>query len=40
MRRTWRGHTTPVLSPAGGVTVPETAPRTRENVEAGAFDAE
>ncbi|GIH58630.1 hypothetical protein Mro02_55440 [Microbispora rosea subsp. aerata] len=40
MRRTWRGHTTPVLSPAGGVAVPETAPRTRENVEAGAFDAE
>ncbi|WP_169982832.1 MtrAB system histidine kinase MtrB [Microbispora sp. H10836] len=39
MRRTWRGHATPVLTPAAGVA-PEAAPRARENVEAGAFDAE
>ncbi|MEU6407262.1 MtrAB system histidine kinase MtrB [Microbispora sp. NPDC046933] len=38
MRRTWRGHATPVLTPATGI-VPE-APRARENVDAGAFDAE
>ncbi|WP_432930287.1 MtrAB system histidine kinase MtrB [Microbispora sp. CA-135349] len=36
MRRTWRGHATPVLTPAPV----ETAPRMRENVDAGAFDAE
>ncbi|MFI9572161.1 MtrAB system histidine kinase MtrB [Microbispora rosea] len=36
MRRTWRGHATPVLTPAPA----ETAPRARENVDAGAFDAE
>ncbi|WP_169950505.1 MtrAB system histidine kinase MtrB [Microbispora sp. H11081] len=39
MRRTWRGHATPVLTPAIG-PAPEAAPRVRENAEAGAFDAE
>ncbi|MEN3540519.1 MtrAB system histidine kinase MtrB [Microbispora sp. ZYX-F-249] len=46
MRRTWRGHATPVLTAAAGTVpetlprVPEAAPRAREIAEAGAFDAE
>ncbi|MEW9527155.1 MtrAB system histidine kinase MtrB [Microbispora sp. NPDC049125] len=45
MRRTWRGHGTPVLMPAVGLTqavgaISEPGQRMRENVDAGGFDAD
>ncbi|GAA0404398.1 two-component system sensor histidine kinase MtrB [Microbispora corallina] len=38
MRRTWRSHVTPVLSPA--VAVAEAGMRVRENADAGGFDGD
>ncbi|MBO4275117.1 MtrAB system histidine kinase MtrB [Microbispora triticiradicis] len=39
MRRTWRSHATPVLTPAIGA-ISEAGPRVRESAEAGGFDAD